>query len=130
MGLARRIPSSYPQQWLKFQSSLTQPLLETIGLSAPEAQLAGFALITVPYTIVLYPYATVQEGLLSETEPLNSDVTMGDGSKINYISWLRRATVADLVSFSVKSESKLRSFSWAIQLNEKKVFHLNRIICI
>jgi hypothetical protein len=34
------------------------------------------------------------------------------------------------VSFSVKSESKLRSSSWAIQLNEKRVFHLNRIICI
>jgi hypothetical protein len=41
-----------------------------------------------------------------------------------------RVDLQPRLSFSVKSESKLRSFSWAIQLNEKKVFHLNRIIFI
>ncbi len=42
------------------------------------------------------PFATVQDGPLSETAPLAADADLGGGSSGNYIQWLRRASFADL----------------------------------
>ncbi len=41
-------------------------------------------------------YSTVQDGALSETDPLNSDADLGGGVKGNYINWLAGATIADI----------------------------------
>jgi hypothetical protein len=41
-------------------------------------------------------YSTVQEGALSETDPLNADADLGAGVKGNYINWLAVAPIADI----------------------------------
>lgn len=43
---------------------------------------------------VLFP--TVQDGALSETDPLKADADLGGGQKGNYIQWLRQASVSDI----------------------------------
>lgn len=42
--------------------------------------------------------STVQDGALSETDPLNSDADLGGGVKGNYINWLATAAIADIQS--------------------------------
>jgi hypothetical protein len=39
---------------------------------------------------------TVQAGPLSETDPLKKDADLGGGKTVNYIEWLRQASIADL----------------------------------
>jgi hypothetical protein len=41
-------------------------------------------------------FATVQDGALSETDPLTADADLGGGQKGNYINWLATASVADI----------------------------------
>jgi hypothetical protein len=41
-------------------------------------------------------FSTVQDGPLSETDPLNADANLGGGQKGNYINWLATASVSDL----------------------------------
>jgi hypothetical protein len=42
------------------------------------------------------PYPAVQDGPLSETDPLRADAALPDGTAANYIRWLRDATVGQL----------------------------------
>lgn len=42
------------------------------------------------------PFATVQAGALSETDPLKADANLSGGQKGNYIQWLRSASLSDL----------------------------------
>jgi len=42
------------------------------------------------------PYPAVQDGPLSETDPLRADAARPDGPAVNYIRWLRDATVGQL----------------------------------
>jgi len=42
------------------------------------------------------PFSTVQDGPLSETDPLKADADLGGGQKGNYITWLASATVVDV----------------------------------
>ena len=41
-------------------------------------------------------FSTVQDGPLSETDPLTADANLGGGQKGNYINWLVMASVADV----------------------------------
>jgi hypothetical protein len=71
----------------------TRALLDSFGYTGWVPKLLGTSLGPDGFPI---SYPTVQAGPLSETDPLAADATLGDGTKINYVRWLRQATVADI----------------------------------
>jgi hypothetical protein len=57
----------------------------------PRVLTLGFAENSFPVQ-----FSTVQDGPLSETDPLKADADLGGGQKGNYINWLATTAVADL----------------------------------
>jgi hypothetical protein len=78
--------------WLADALSPGRLLLDSLGYNAwdPRVIHLGMAGNSFPVS-----YPTVQSGPLSETDPLTADANVG-GTKVNYIVWLRQASVADL----------------------------------
>ena len=54
------------------------------------------------------PFPTVQTAPLSETDPLTADADLGGGNKVNYIQWLRQASVADIQAETIPGRSQHR----------------------
>jgi hypothetical protein len=67
-------------------------LLDGLGLTSWDPRVIHTSMGRDSYPV---PFPTVQDGALSETDPLKADATLG-GSPVNYIQWLRAAALADL----------------------------------
>lgn len=82
-------------QWFQNYTLQGRKLLDSLGLNTwdPAVIHLGFQKGGFPLS-----YPTVQDGLLSETELLKNDWSMGSGQTkdANYIHWLRRASIDDI----------------------------------
>ncbi len=67
-------------------------LLDGLGLTSWDPRVIHTSMGRDSYPV---PFPTVQDGALSETDPLAADATL-DGKAVNYIQWLRTAPLADL----------------------------------
>lgn len=67
-------------------------LLNSVGLGSWNPRVLQTSLARESYPV---PYPNVQDGPLSETEPLKNDATVGT-TKMNYITWLQTVTLADI----------------------------------
>jgi hypothetical protein len=87
------LPLAVMQAWLAAELSPGRLLLDSLNYNTwdPRVIHAGLSGKSFPIS-----YPTVQSGPLSETDPLKADAAIGGGTKVNYIEWLRQASVADL----------------------------------
>jgi len=77
--------------WLEHLLTGRAPLT-SLGLAAWVPRIIYTSMGQQSYPV---PYANVQDGPLSETEPLNADATVG-GQQLNYIQWLAAASADDI----------------------------------
>jgi hypothetical protein len=80
-------------QWWVNHFVRTRVLLDRFGYLAWIPKLLGTSLGPVAFPI---SYPIVQSAPLSETDPLVADADLGKGTKLNYIQWLRQATVDEI----------------------------------
>ncbi|HEV2450648.1 MAG TPA: hypothetical protein VGS62_01820, partial [Streptosporangiaceae bacterium] len=80
------------QEWWLEHLIRGRALLDSLGLSSFDPRIIHTSMGRDSYPV---PYPTVQDGPLSETEPLPSDADLA-GQQVNYIDWLRSAPVADV----------------------------------
>jgi hypothetical protein len=80
-------------QWWVNHFVRTRVLLDRFGYTAWIPRLLGTSLGPVAFPI---SYPTVQSAPLSETDPLAPDADLGKGKTLNYIQWLRQATVDEI----------------------------------
>lgn len=78
--------------WMADALSPGRLLFDSLGYNAWDPRVIHLGLSGKSFPV---SYPTVQSGPLSETEPLTADANVG-GTKVNYIAWLRQASVADL----------------------------------
>jgi len=78
--------------WLADALSPGRLLLDSLNYGSLDPRVIHMGLSGNSFPI---SYPTVQSGPLSETEALTADANVG-GTKVNYIAWLRQASVADL----------------------------------
>ena len=67
-------------------------LLTSVGLGSWNPRVLQTSLARDSYPV---PYPNVQDGPLSETDPLKNDAVVG-ATKMNYIAWLQTSTLADI----------------------------------
>jgi hypothetical protein len=78
--------------WLADELSPGRLLLESYGYTwDPRLIHLGLSEKSFPVS-----FPTVQSGPLSETASLTADAGLGSATKVNYIQWLRQASVADI----------------------------------
>jgi hypothetical protein len=68
-------------------------LLDAFGYNAWDPRVLHLGLEESSFPV---PFPTVEAGPLSESAALTADADLGGGKKINYIEWLRQATIADI----------------------------------
>ena len=85
LGAARQ------EWWLEHLLTGRAPL-DSLGLAAWGPRIIYTSMGQQSYPV---PYATVQDGALSESEPLTADATV-DGQQLNYIQWLATASADDI----------------------------------
>lgn len=71
----------------------TRVLLNSFGYTGWVPKLLSTSLGPVGFPIA---YPSVQSAPLSETDPLAADASLANGTKVNYIEWLRQATVDEI----------------------------------
>lgn len=76
--------------WWQDHFRRARALLDEFGYHGLTPRIAATTLGPDGFTVT---YPTVQAAPLSETAGLADDATLTDGSKVNYIRWLRQATV-------------------------------------
>ena len=77
--------------WLEHLLTGRAPL-DSLGLTTWTPRIIYTSMGQQSYPV---PYPTVQDGPLSETEPLTADATVG-GQQVNYIQWLATASADDI----------------------------------
>jgi hypothetical protein len=87
-----QFPSAQIMTWWIDHLVRGRTLLDTYGFNAWNPRVIRQAMAESSFPV---NYPTVQSGPLSETDPLKADANFG-GNKINYITWLRSATIADI----------------------------------
>jgi hypothetical protein len=87
------VPQAFQATWWQDFQAPGRALLNSYGYTQwnPRILTLGFGQNSFPVG-----FSTVQDGPLSETEPLNADATLSGGVKGNYIDWLQTAAVADI----------------------------------
>ncbi len=86
------VPSEGLMPWWNEHWIRGRVLLDTFGYTTLDPKVIHTSLQPASFPV---PYPTVQDGPLSETEPLKADATVG-AIKINYITWLRSASIVDI----------------------------------
>jgi hypothetical protein len=81
-----------PQAWWTQHLSTGRTPLDTLGLASWAPRVVRTSMGEQSYPV---PYPNVQDGALSETEPLTADVTVGS-QQLNYIQWLATASAEDI----------------------------------
>lgn len=87
------VPLAAMEAWLADELSPGRLLLDSLNYNTWDPRVAHVGLSGKSFPV---SYPTVQSAPLSETDPLKADANIGGGTKVNYIQWLRRASVADL----------------------------------
>jgi hypothetical protein len=77
--------------WLEHLLTGRAPL-DSLGLASWVPRIIRTSMGEQSYPV---PYAAVQDGALSETEPLTADATVGD-QQLNYVQWLATASADDI----------------------------------
>ena len=77
--------------WLEHLLTGRGPL-DSLGLASWAPRIIRTSMGQQSYPV---PYPNVQDGVLSETDPLNSDAAVG-GQQLNYIQWLATASADDI----------------------------------
>jgi len=87
------VPQPFQVKWWQSYTAAAQTLLDDEGYSSwdPRIMTAGFDPNSFPIK-----FSTVQDGPLSETDPLKADANLGGGQTGNYIDWLQNASIADI----------------------------------
>ena len=86
-------PLAAMEAWLADELSPGRLLLDSLNYNTWDPRVAHVGLSGKSFPV---SYPTVQSGPLSEIDPLKADANVGGGTKVNYIQWLRQASVADL----------------------------------
>ncbi|MGV8977822.1 MAG: hypothetical protein ACOH17_07245 [Cellulomonas sp.] len=86
------IPPSASTSWWQPHLAAGRGLLDSLGYTGWDPRLVHTGLAPSDYPVEA---ATVVAGPLSETDPLPMDATVGT-TKLNYIQWLRQASIADI----------------------------------
>jgi hypothetical protein len=81
-----------PQEWWTEHLSTVRTPLDTLGLANWAPRIVRTSMGEQSYPV---PYPNVQDGALSETEPLTADATVGS-QQLNYIQWLATASAEDI----------------------------------
>ena len=80
-------------QWFANHLVRGRQLLDSLGFNTWDPRLIHLGLMERGAPV---PFPTVQDGPLSETDPLKADANLGSGKTGNYIAWLRQASVDDI----------------------------------
>ena len=86
-------PLAAMEAWLADELSPGRLLLDSLNYNTWDPRVIHVGLSGKSFPV---SYPTVQSEPLSETDPLKADANIGGGTKVNYIQWLRQASVADL----------------------------------
>jgi len=81
-----------PQPWWDLHRIEGRQLLDSFGYTAINPRVLNTSYQPQSFPI---PYPTVQDGPLSEAEPLKNDATVNH-TQVNYIAWLNSATIDDI----------------------------------
>ncbi len=87
------LPFAGQLQWWQEHTRNGRQLLDLFGFNTWDPKVIHTSLEPGSFPV---PYPIVQDGPLSETEPLKNDWTMSNGSPGNYINWLRVASIDDI----------------------------------
>ena len=87
------VPAAFQGQWWADYQLFGRALLSAYGFGAWNPRVLNLAFAESSFPV---QFPTVQNGPLSETDPLKPDADLGGGVKGNYINWLQTASVADL----------------------------------
>ncbi len=79
--------------WWTSHLARGRQLLDSFGYNAWDPRVLHLGLEQGSFPV---PFPTVQAGPLSESAMLTADADLGGGTKINYIQWLRQASIADI----------------------------------
>ena len=86
------LPQTPGQEWWVEHLQRGRALLDSLGLNAWDPRVLRTSMGEDTYGV---PFPTVQDGPLSETDPLAADATV-DGTAMNYIEWLNSASLDDI----------------------------------
>jgi hypothetical protein len=87
------LPLDGQVEWWQRHALSGRQLLDLFGFTTWDPKVIHTSLEPASFPV---PYPAVQDGPLSETEPLKNDWTMSDNTPGNYIHWLRYATIEDI----------------------------------
>jgi len=86
------LPSESTKEWWLEHLIRGRALLDSLGLNSWDPRVINTSMGRDSYPV---PYPTVQDGPLSESDPLKADAKVG-GVAMNYIAWIRSAPLDDL----------------------------------
>jgi hypothetical protein len=86
-------PKPYRDTWFQDYALFGRLLLDRYGFNQWNPRVLELGFAENSFSVDL---PTVQDGPLSETDPLKADANLGGGTMGNYIDWMRTASVADL----------------------------------
>jgi len=87
------LPFPFMNQWWSDVLSGGRQLLDSFQYNRWDPRMIHVAMAENSFPVEL---PTVQAGPLSETDALKDDADLGNGTKGNYIQWLRQASVSDI----------------------------------
>src|SRR5262249_44951018 len=87
------IPLPIMNQWRAFHLARGRQLLDSYQYNQWDPRVTHLGMAEDSFPV---PFATVQDGPLSETDSLKADADLGGGKKVNYIQWLRQASINDI----------------------------------
>ena len=79
--------------WWTSHLARGRQLLDSFGYNAWDPRVLHLGLEQSSFPV---PFPTVQAGPLSESATLTADADLGGGKKVNYIEWLRQASISDI----------------------------------
>ena len=88
-----RMPAATQKNWWASHLIAGRQALDSFGYNTWDPRLIHLGMAPNSFPI---SFPTVQTAPLSETEPLANDADLGGGSKVNYIEWLRQASIDDI----------------------------------
>ena len=88
-GVAPQIFNS----WWTSHLAAGRKLLDDFGFNAWDPRVIHLGMENSSFPV---PFPTVQSGALSETDTLKADADLGGGVTVNYIQWLKQASVDDI----------------------------------
>lgn len=86
------VPSNGSSQWWQLHLAAGRTQLDAAGYTTWDPRIIHTGLIPLDFPVSA---PTVTDGLLSETDPLPADASLG-GQQVNYITWLTSAAIGDI----------------------------------